>query len=102
LNIHIDVYSAQTGVSRFLELSPNWKYNKTEGLPRGGNELQSFTHLLVGTELVEDRLTYFNTHDILVSQDGFSGIDFSFRRVPPVQIKSEPKVIVLKKKSFQI
>ncbi|GBM46008.1 hypothetical protein AVEN_134079-1, partial [Araneus ventricosus] len=24
LNIHIDVYSAQTGVSRFTELDPSW------------------------------------------------------------------------------
>lgn len=83
-----------------MELHNNWIYNKTEGHPRGGKELQTFSHLLVGEDTVENRLVYFKTHDILVSQDGFVGIDFSLKRVPPVHIKSEPMVLVLRRKGF--
>lgn len=97
LNIHIDVYSAQTGVSRFLELSPYWKYNKTEGLTKGSQDVLEFSHLLVEAEDVEKRLAYFKTHEILVSEEGFSGIDFAWNRVPPISIKTEPKVLVLRK-----
>lgn len=97
VNVHIDVYSAQTGVSRFLELSPMWKYNKTEGLERGGEEIRQFTHLLVEAEDVNERLAYFKTHEILVSEEGFAGIDFAWNRVPPISIKSEPKVLVLRR-----
>ncbi|ODN02533.1 putative Dol-P-Man:Man(7)GlcNAc(2)-PP-Dol alpha-1,6-mannosyltransferase [Orchesella cincta] len=97
INVHIDVHSAQTGVSRFLELSPYWKYNKTEGLTRGGQEILQFSHLLVEAEDVEERLAYFKSHEILVSEEGYAGIDFLWNRVPPVSIKTEPKVLVLRK-----
>ncbi len=97
LNIHIDVYSAQTGVSRFIELSPYWKYNKTEGLTRGSQDILQFSHLLVEAEDIEERLAYFKTHEILVSEEGFAGIDFAWNRVPPISIKTEPKVLVLRK-----
>lgn len=81
-------------------MNPNWSYSKTEGLPRGGKRLQEFSHLLVGEETTENRLTYFKTHDILVSQDGFVGIDFSWRRRPPVIVKTEPTVLVFRKKGY--
>ncbi|KAI0215585.1 Dol-P-Man:Man(7)GlcNAc(2)-PP-Dol alpha-1,6-mannosyltransferase [Lamellibrachia satsuma] len=47
VSVHIDVASAQTGVSRFGQLHPSWRYDKTEGLPPGGLEMNQFSHLLV-------------------------------------------------------
>lgn len=47
VHLHIDVYPAQTGVSRFLELNPNWIYNKTENIDKLSSEYSQFSHLLI-------------------------------------------------------
>ena len=52
-NIHIDVYPAMTGVTRFLYENQNigWRYNRTEYLT--DSEKQVFTHLFTDSKRVE-------------------------------------------------
>jgi len=97
LNIHIDVYAAQTGVSRFLEISPAWKYNKSETVLPGSKDMFDFTHIILEADNVDNRYAYYDTHEILITVDGFTGIDFNVYRFPPIRIKSETKVLVLRK-----
>ena len=40
--LHIDVLPAMTGISRFLEFVPEWRYSKAENL----TDFSQFTHLL--------------------------------------------------------
>ncbi|GFS50608.1 probable Dol-P-Man:Man(7)GlcNAc(2)-PP-Dol alpha-1,6-mannosyltransferase [Nephila pilipes] len=99
LNIHIDVYSAQTGVSRFTELNSNWKYNKSEDLSLQSLEIMQFTHLLI--EWTEDignaGSLYLHTHSVKNITHGYShwGIDFSL--FPPIQVYLKPKILLLKR-----
>ncbi|KAF7635659.1 hypothetical protein Mgra_00004902 [Meloidogyne graminicola] len=48
IRVHIDNYSAQTGISRFVQLYDAWEYNKTEDLSL--EELQSFDFLMFGVD----------------------------------------------------
>ncbi|CAG7725517.1 unnamed protein product [Allacma fusca] len=97
LNLHIDVYSAQTGISRFMELSPNWRYNKSEIIVPGSEEMMEFTHLIVGAEDIQSRYMYYKTHETIISVEGYSGIDMNLNRFPPIRIKTETLVLVLRK-----
>ncbi|CAH1266236.1 ALG12 [Branchiostoma lanceolatum] len=96
VHVHIDVASAQTGVSRFGQLNSNWRYDKTEDLTPGGPALMAYTHLLL--ETTDQSRLYTESHDTLVSVEGFSGIQKQFRSFPPISIKTEPRILVLAKK----
>ncbi|GAB1609804.1 probable Dol-P-Man:Man(7)GlcNAc(2)-PP-Dol alpha-1,6-mannosyltransferase [Argonauta hians] len=100
VHVHIDVFTAQTGVSRFLQLNPQWKYNKTENLLPGSLEMQKFTHLLIGTndEDANEIIPYKVTHDIMDNAIGFHRIKINWKAIPPIEIISIPKVWILKKK----
>ena len=92
VNLHIDVYSAQTGVSRFLHMNSKWIYNKTEDL--SNEDLKSFTHLLVQSNN-EATLTFLKeTHQVLTEIEAFAKINI--KSFPP--IKFEPSVTILKKR----
>lgn len=109
INIHIDVYPAQTGITRFLEVNnpPSlslaaatdenkkklWNYDKTEGLNH--TELLKYDYLLVQSK---DEVNFYKTHEVLLVTDGFFGIDFKFNRFPPVKVKTEHAVTVLRRK----
>ncbi|XP_054710210.1 dol-P-Man:Man(7)GlcNAc(2)-PP-Dol alpha-1,6-mannosyltransferase-like isoform X2 [Uloborus diversus] len=99
VNVHIDVYCAQTGVSRFTEINPRWRYNKTENLPLGGLEIMQFSHLLMEWPKNADssHLPYLNTHTIINITHGYShwGVDFS--TFPPIQVFLRPRVLLLKR-----
>eukprot|EP01102_Stenamoeba_stenopodia_P007552 TRINITY_DN2117_c0_g3_i3.p1 TRINITY_DN2117_c0_g3~~TRINITY_DN2117_c0_g3_i3.p1 ORF type:complete len:362 (+),score=37.61 TRINITY_DN2117_c0_g3_i3:116-1201(+) len=91
-NVHIDVFSAMTGVSRFGELHsalPNWKYSKAEDLRL--EDYQQFTHLLTSNQ------TFLQTHEVLAEVPGFDRINFSktFWQQP---IITSTKIYVLKRK----
>ncbi|XP_055937147.1 dol-P-Man:Man(7)GlcNAc(2)-PP-Dol alpha-1,6-mannosyltransferase-like isoform X1 [Argiope bruennichi] len=100
LNIHIDVYSAQTGVSRFTELNPNWRYNKSEALSLQSIEIMQFTHLLVEwtDDMGNSESLYLHTHSVINITHGYShwGVDFSV--FPPIQVFLKPKVLLFKRK----
>lgn len=101
VNVHIDVLSAQTGVSRFLELNrlSGWTYDKSENLVPGSRELLEFSHLLIEAESESDpRLTvYGSTHDILYHASAFDRIDFTPRSPYWLTFKFRPRIFILKR-----
>lgn len=101
-NVHVDVYSAQTGVSRFGELNPHWRYNKTEGLSPG--DLQRFSHLLVEGRSLQSSsvLTHRDTHELLAAIEGYSHVRLNYARFPPVVVRTRPRVLVLRRKTTQV
>lgn len=107
MNVHIDVFSAQTGISRFLEINrnSNWVYNKTENLKPGSFEMHKFTHLLIeaDNESHENLKPYKFTHSIQHFIRGFSNIYLaptSYKRLMWPKINLMPKIYILKKNEF--
>ncbi|CAG0894820.1 unnamed protein product [Darwinula stevensoni] len=99
VHVHIDVFPAQTGVSRFTQINDNWIYNKTEGLKVGGPDMMSYTHLLVeGSSPESWRIKhYMRTHHILSVISGFSHVSLDYRDFPPVKVRSKPRIYILHK-----
>nr|CAG4641628.1 EOG090X04MD [Eurycercus lamellatus] len=99
--VHIDVFAAQTGVSRFGQLHDHWKYNKTENLKAGCPELRMFTHLIVEAKNKHaySLKPYIQTHEILGSVEGFSQIRSTYNSFPPIRIKTKPCLFLLKNKN---
>ncbi|KAG8186584.1 hypothetical protein JTE90_020875 [Oedothorax gibbosus] len=99
VNVHIDVFCAQTGISRFTELNSNWKYNKSEGVSIKDLEIMQFSHLLV--EWTEDightEAFYLHTHVVKNITNGFSHWGLDFNLFPPIQVFLKPKILVLKR-----
>ena len=68
VSVHLDWNVAQTGASRFLELSSVWKYSKEEDLEPGGARTLDFTHLLLGVDASTgafDLSPYHHTHSVV-------------------------------------
>ncbi|GMS81372.1 hypothetical protein PENTCL1PPCAC_3547, partial [Pristionchus entomophagus] len=104
-SVHIDVYAAQSGVSRFYQGYDAWEYNKTEGLTP--SELARFDFLIVGSDseplkpLIERD---YPGHRAMVMIRGFAGMKY---RIPKSlddflnlhsPIQSRERVVVLKKR----
>ncbi|ESO91399.1 hypothetical protein LOTGIDRAFT_228830 [Lottia gigantea] len=100
VDVHIDVYSAQTGISRFTQLHSHWRYDKTEDISPNGQEIQKFTHLLLEATLANfsDSELYTHSHELQATIPGFTGISLNPKNMPPVKLKFEPKIWILKKK----
>ncbi|XP_070186406.1 dol-P-Man:Man(7)GlcNAc(2)-PP-Dol alpha-1,6-mannosyltransferase-like isoform X2 [Littorina saxatilis] len=99
VNVHIDVYTAQTGVSRFTQLRDSWRYNKTEDLPPGGAEMLSFSHLMVGV-LSENRSElepYISTHSVLDTVSSYDGLGISCKTFPFLTVKTKDTLWILKR-----
>ncbi|XP_069682267.1 dol-P-Man:Man(7)GlcNAc(2)-PP-Dol alpha-1,6-mannosyltransferase isoform X2 [Periplaneta americana] len=98
--VHIDVLTAQTGVSRFTQDNPNWRYSKAENLTSGSTEMMAFTHLLLEakSKYSQNLKPYSRTHDILDSVEGFSHIAFNYNTFPPIRIKTKPMIFILRKR----
>ena len=107
MNVHIDVLSSQTGISRFLEINrnSNWIYNKTENLKAGSSEMHKFTHLLIDadSESHENLKPYKFTHTVQHFVKAYSGMYLaptSYRRVMWPKINFLPKVYILKRNEY--
>ncbi|KAL7646866.1 UNVERIFIED_CONTAM: hypothetical protein RMT77_002123 [Armadillidium vulgare] len=98
--LHIDNYATQTGVTRFTQLNPNWKYNKTENLKAGGKEIRSFTHILVEAKAkyAYNLKHYTTSHKILDHIEAFSHLHFNYMNFPPVKIRVKPAIYILENK----
>jgi len=102
--VHIDVLTAQTGVSRFTQDNPNWRYSKAENVTSGSKEMMTFTHLLLEakSKYSQNLKPYSKTHDILDSIEGFSHIAFNYNTFPPIRIKTKPMIFILKRKDIDV
>ncbi|KAM6984749.1 dol-P-Man:Man(7)GlcNAc(2)-PP-Dol alpha-1,6-mannosyltransferase [Aplochiton taeniatus] len=45
--VHVDTFTAETGVSRFLEQNKNWRYDKREDLTLEHPDVNMYSHLLM-------------------------------------------------------
>lgn len=102
--VHIDVFSAQTGISRFTQTNPNWIYSKEENLTIDSPEMLKFTHLLMEakSKYSSNIKSYLKTHEILDSVEGFSHIAFNYNALPPIQINTKPAIFLMRRKSSEI
>ncbi|XP_076234748.1 alg12 alpha-1,6-mannosyltransferase isoform X2 [Calliopsis andreniformis] len=100
VHVHIDVLTAQTGVSRFTQINDSWIYSKQENLMIDDPQMLQFTHLLMEakSKYSPNIKPYLKTHDILDSVDGFSHIVLNYNMLPPIRIKTKPIIFIMKRK----
>ncbi|KAJ2826009.1 alpha-1,6- mannosyltransferase [Coemansia erecta] len=100
VRVHIDVYAAMTGVSRFGQLRPHWTYDKTEGLVEP-EQFANYTHLLTS----EPEIHAKHGFEVIAVQNGYAGLDVvPLRQVPstllagklPASIRQKPLVWIMK------
>lgn len=101
VHVHIDVYTAQTGVSRFTQTNASWIYSKQENLTIDDPEMLQYTHLLIeGKGKYSSKISpYLKTHNIIDSIDAFSHIAFNYDLLPPIKIKTKTSIFIMKRKS---
>ncbi|KAL0109610.1 hypothetical protein PUN28_014572 [Cardiocondyla obscurior] len=101
VHVHIDVLTAQTGVSRFTQTNASWIYSKQENLTIDDPEMLQFTHLLMEakSKYSPNIKPYLKNYDIIDSIDGFSHITLNHNILPPIRIKTKPSIFIMKRKS---
>ncbi|KAG9292358.1 hypothetical protein G9A89_015228 [Geosiphon pyriformis] len=114
--IHIDAYSAMTGVSRFGQLRDDWTYSKEESHLKS-EDFYNYTHLITSTPKLHQE--HFETldvvygytgvkirplHEVFMDWSNFTSVPFftknyrlgdisrSLVRLSPIVITTEPKV----------
>uniref|UniRef100_A0A672YKU0 Mannosyltransferase n=1 Tax=Sphaeramia orbicularis TaxID=375764 RepID=A0A672YKU0_9TELE len=78
--VHIDTFAAETGVSRFLELNKNWRYDKREDMHPTNPDIKMYSHLLM---------------EPMVFIEGYSNIAFNVLNFPPVTVRLEQKAVLM-------
>ncbi|KAF6338754.1 ALG12 alpha-1,6-mannosyltransferase [Rhinolophus ferrumequinum] len=94
--LHIDAAAAQTGVSRFLEVNGAWRYEKREDVQPGSEHMLAYTHLLM--EAAPGHLAlYRDTHRVLASVAGTTGVSLNLTRLPPFNVNMQTKLVLLER-----
>ncbi|XP_077450441.1 dol-P-Man:Man(7)GlcNAc(2)-PP-Dol alpha-1,6-mannosyltransferase [Stigmatopora argus] len=98
--VHIDNYAAQTGVSRFLEEHPHWRYDKREDLHPASPEMKMFSHLLMEANATNVELLR-DTHRPLAFVPGYDGLALQVFNFPPFRVGLASKVVLMQRTTFR-
>nr|XP_971608.1 PREDICTED: dol-P-Man:Man(7)GlcNAc(2)-PP-Dol alpha-1,6-mannosyltransferase [Tribolium castaneum] len=100
VSVHIANLAAQTGVSRFTQINPNWTYSKVEGVMAGAPEMYEYTHLIAEarSKFSPNLKPYASTHDIIDTIEAFHQLSFNYLTIPPIKIKTRPVLFILKRR----
>uniref|UniRef100_A0ACD5UE52 Uncharacterized protein n=1 Tax=Avena sativa TaxID=4498 RepID=A0ACD5UE52_AVESA len=82
--VHIDAFTAMSGVSRFSENEYPWRYSKEEDISIEEYQNRNFTYLL-------NEHRYISGYKCLFAVEGFSRAKIQ-PRFPPLSLVKEPKV----------
>jgi len=93
LTIHINNDAAQTGVTRFGELYPNWRYSKDEAFDLSTAKISEITYDYLITKAPCKASPHFDVVDVV---DGYERLVLS-KQFPFVSIVFQPKLCLLKK-----
>ncbi|KAL9960887.1 hypothetical protein ACROYT_G034394 [Oculina patagonica] len=96
-HVHISVAAAQTGISRFGEINPSWRYSKTEGLKEESPKMLVFSHLL--TEPPCDRMKH--SHLVLDEVAGFHKMAFDLKHFLFVFPVMSTKICILERRDWR-
>ncbi|XP_062539479.1 probable Dol-P-Man:Man(7)GlcNAc(2)-PP-Dol alpha-1,6-mannosyltransferase [Armigeres subalbatus] len=100
ITVHIDNMAAQSGVSRFSQINPDWVYSKEEDLFPGEQRLHSFDYLLTeARDKYSDEMRLLGqTHEILEFVECFNSIGLQYKSLLPVKIKTKPCIFIMKRR----
>uniref|UniRef100_A0AAG5DVN3 Mannosyltransferase n=1 Tax=Anopheles atroparvus TaxID=41427 RepID=A0AAG5DVN3_ANOAO len=100
VSVHIDNLSAQSGVSRFAQINPDWTYNKEENLQPGDDTLHRFDYLLTeAQDKYSDKMRLLSqTHEIIEFVECFNSIGLQYKSVLPVKIKTKPCIFIMRRR----
>ncbi|KAJ1944328.1 dolichyl-P-Man:Man(7)GlcNAc(2)-PP-dolichol alpha-1,6-mannosyltransferase [Linderina macrospora] len=92
VHVHIDTYSAMTGVTRYGQLRSDWIYDKTEDLIP--SQFANFTHLLTSEpDLHKDQFR------VSMAVSGYAGVRLQPKAVlsgqAPIAIQQKPLVYIM-------
>lgn len=96
--VHIDTYSAETGVSRFLEENRNWRYDKREDLRPASPEMKMYSHLLMEASTTGIGLLQ-GTHQPLAFVEGYNNIAVNIFHFPPLIVRLQQKTVLMERKN---